>query len=298
MFAPLTFSDFRRAYQAWQQDHASYLAAALAYTATLAIAPFLLIVLGIASLFYQQAAVHMEVLETISRLLGPEGSALLEQLLSARQQALHGYVAIIIGTIIALIAAIGIFRQLQGAANIIWHVKPLRGFSKKIVRRYITLTLLLLLTSALIITSTIVSAILSYQNVVLGTLFVRHSSILQITQALASFGLLSLAFGLLFKILPETPVAWKPSWIAGLVTVLLFNVSKYLLAWYFAVGSVGSVYGAAGSFAVLMIWIFYAAQIFFYGMELGKTLQLATMSKTMPMSPPKKARPEIRSTNG
>lgn len=269
-----TNTELRLAYRAWRRQCAPYLAGALAYTTMLSIAPLLLVVLGIGGVFYQQAALNAEVLTSIDRAVGPAAADLIRQALEAGEHQLDSYLAIVIGTVIALIGAIGIFHQLQQSANIIWNVKSERGFSQKTVLRYAILILLLVLTSALVITSTILSAVFSYYNAEPGSIFAHYSLLIQIIQAFVSFGFLSLLFSLLFKILPETYVHWKHVWFAGIFTALLFNIGKYLMGWYLAVGSVGSVYGAAGSFIALMVWTFYAAQIFLYGMELVKVRQM------------------------
>lgn len=268
-----TRSELRQAFHAWNADRVPTLAGALAYTSALALAPLLLIIIGVAGIFYQGAAVNNEIIGNINAAVGPQAGMLISDALTASEKSSQGYIAVLVGTVIALVAALGALKQLQGSANIIWNVKPTKGWSRKIVTQYVTLILLLALTGVLVLVSTVISAILSHQGVAINNLFGGYTFVLQIAQAVSSFGLIALAFSLLFKILPETYVAWKHVWFAGLFTALLFNVGKYLMAWYLGRGSVGSVYGAAGSFAAIMVWIFYATQIFLYGIELVKVRQ-------------------------
>lgn len=263
------------AYRERKNHHTWLLASALAYTAMLSLAPLLLVILGIAGIFYQQEALHSEVLGTINQLVGPEAAALIREALDAGQKNIHGYIAAIVGTIIAIVGAIRIFYQLQQSANIIWEVPRADGFSHKTLLRYIVIFLVIGLTSILVIISTLASAILTSQSALIASVIGESSVVLKVAQALVSFSLLVLLFSLLYKILPETRIRWKHVWFAGLFTALLFNVGKYGMAWYLAIGSFGSIYGAAGSFIALMIWMFFAARIFLYGIELVRVRQLA-----------------------
>lgn len=268
-----TWPELKQAFHAWNEDRVPTLAAALAYTSALALAPMLVIVLGVAGIFSQSSAAQSEIVSSMTAAVGPQAAELITGALSAGEKANGGYVAVVVGTIVALVSSVGAMRQLQKSTNVIWAVPSMKGFSTKLVMRYVTLVLVLALTGTLVLVSTVLSAVLSHQGRVVSEALTGGILLLQLAQAGVSLVLIAFAFSLLFKILPETRVEWRHVWFSGLFTALLFNVGKYLMAWYLAVGSVGSVYGAAGSFAAIMVWIFYATQIFLYGIELVKIRQ-------------------------
>jgi membrane protein len=171
-----------------------------------------------------------------------------------------------IGTL--LIGATGVFGELQGALNTVWEVrrKPGRGVWGYIRDRFLSMAMVLGV-GFLLLVSLIMSALLSGLGGYLNSLANGLSPVMQVVNFLLSFGIVMLLFALIFKVLPDVSIPWKSVWIGAAITALLFTVGKYLIGLYLGHSSVGSAYGAAGSLVVLIVWIYYSAQILLFGAE-------------------------------
>jgi membrane protein len=163
-----------------------------------------------------------------------------------------------------ILGATGVFAQMQDALNTIWEVKPkpgggVKAFLKKRLVGFGIVLLIGVLLLALIALSAVLSAI--------GSRFGNLNILYQVGNEAISFGVIAVLFAVIFKYLPDAKVEWRDVWMGAILTALLFSIGKYLIGLYMGRSSVGSVYGAAGSLVVLLIWIYYSAQIMFFGAE-------------------------------
>lgn len=208
--------------------------------------------------------------------IGQDSALLIQQLLEKADLASRSGSALLIGGILTAIGSIGVFKQLQEAVSIIWKSPVKHRSLLHQVGRYCLLFLLVLLASGLLIASLVISAVISEGGKTISTwVGVEAPLVLSLANSLASLALITTLFAILFRTLPDVgKLDWRKIWPAALVTALLFNIGKFLIGLYIGHSSISSVYGAAGSLIALLVWIFYAAQIFLYGVELVKVQHL------------------------
>ena len=264
-----TFRLVKEAFQEWQQDKASLLAAALAYYTVFSITPLLVIAIAIAGAVFGQEAARGEILEQINGLVGEQGAQAIETALSNANQPQLGSVASIISVVILLIGASGVFAQLQQALNTVWNVqaKPDRGIWEFVRKRLLSFGMVLVI-GFLLLVSLILSAILSGISKLEISLLPGLTPLWQVLNFGISFGFIALLFALIYKYLPDVKIRWKDVWVGAIITALLFTFGKFLIGLYLGRGSLGSTYGAAGSLIVFLAWVFYSAQILLFGAEL------------------------------
>jgi len=259
---------FQETFQEWSEDKASRLAAALAYYTIFSIAPLLIIVIAIAGAVFGEDAARGEIVRQIQGLVGPDGAEFIEIAIRNANQPKTGTIASIISIALLLLGATGLFTELQDALNTIWEVKPKpgRGVKNVVRQRALSFAMILGIGFLLLVTlviSTILTAIVGYfSNLLPGVDFIWR-----IVNFLLSFAITTLLFGLIFKVLPDAKITWNDVLIGAVITSLLFSLGRYLLGQYLGNNSFGSTYGAAGSLVVIIAWVYYAAQILFFGAE-------------------------------
>jgi len=249
----------------WDRDNAMQLAAALAFYTVFSFAPILIILVAVASSVFGTHAARTEIVELLQQVLSRSGAKMVETVL---QDALPAsFTATLIGVGAMLFGATAVFVALQDALNQIWNIKVVSGnIVKLFFRKRLLSFLMLLAVGILLLSSIVIDTILSFAGTRLGRLL-PHTPSLGFVNFLVSIVLAAVLFGTIYKVLPDVKIAWANVWMGGLVTSLLFNFGKTLIGLYLARSTVGSLYGAAGSFAVFLIWIYYSAMVFFMGAE-------------------------------
>lgn len=252
----------------WNTDKASRLAAALAYYTIFSLAPLLIIAIAIAGAVFGDDAARGKIVEQIQGLVGRDGAQFIETAIESADKPRTGSIASLISVVILLVGASGLFAQLQDALNTIWEVqpKPGRGIVGIIRDRFLSFTMVLGV-GFLLLVSLILSAGLAALVNFLGHLLPGIGGILQLTNFILSFAVTTLLFGLMYKVLPDVKIVWSDVWIGAMITSLLFSIGRFLLGIYLGNSSFGSTYGAAGSVVVILFWVYYAAQILFFGAE-------------------------------
>jgi membrane protein len=253
----------------WSEDKISRLAAALAYYAAFSLAPILVIVLAIAGLVVDKTTAQDEILAQMNGLMGAEGAGAVETLLeNSAQSEQQSLWAAVLGIATLIFGATGVFVQLQDALNTIWEVepKPGLGFGAMIRTRFLSFTMVLVIGFLLLI-SLVVSAGLSAMGNYVGGLLPDYELLWQVVNFVVSFAVITLLFAMIFKFLPDVEIAWRDVWMGAVVTTVLFLIGKYLIGLYLGRSAVGSTFGAAGSFAILLLWVYYSAQILLIGAE-------------------------------
>jgi len=186
-----------------------------------------------------------------------------------------------------LFGALGVFGELQNSLNTIWEVKPkpargfLDGIKRFIVDRLLSFTLVLGI-GFLLLASLVVSAALSALGEYIGARWPPADFWLELINFVISFAVVTLLFAMIFKFLPEVDIAWKDVWLGAMVTSALFSLGKFLIGFYLGRSEVGNTFGAAGSLAILLIWIYYSAQILFFGAEFTQVYANRYGSKIVP----------------
>jgi membrane protein len=253
----------------WNEDKVPLWAAALAYYTIFSLAPLLIIAIAIAGAIFGEDAARGQLDTQIQGLLGAEGAAAVQSMLqNARKPNSGGTLTTIFGVATLLFGASGVFGQLQDALNTIWQVKPkpkqaLIGFLQS---RFLSFASVLVV-GFLLLVSLVLSAVLSGVSSFLSGWIGNWAIVGEVLNFVVSFGVIAVLIAAIYKFLPDVEVPWKDLWVGAAVTALLFNIGKFLIGLYLGSSGVSSTYGAASSLVVILIWVFYAAQIVLFGAE-------------------------------
>ena len=262
----------KRTYQDWKEDRASQLAASLSYYTIFSLAPLLVIAIAVAGFIWPHAAVEAQVMGQVQSLVGIEGARFVADLVKGASNPVEGIIATIVGIITLLLGAVGVFNQLHDALNVIWEVKEekakgfLQALKNAIIDRLLSFTMVLGI-GFLLLVSLIISAGLSATQEFVGNTFPIPEFLLQIINLIISIGVITLLFAMIFKYLPDLEIPWRHVWSGAFVTAILFSVGKMLIGLYLGNSAIASSFGAAGSLVLLLIWVYYSAQILFFGAE-------------------------------
>ena len=253
----------------WSEDKASRLSAALAYYTVFSIPPLMVVAIGIASLFTDRATIEEQVVNQAGSLMGQQGAEGIRTILQSAEQPGNGeLLPTLFGLALLLFGASGVFTQLQDAMNTIFGVKPnpKRGIMGLIKDRFLSFTMVLTIGFILLV-SLVLSTVLSAFGGFIGGLVTEAEILLWIVNFVISFGVFTALFALIFKTIPDIKIAWRDVLIGAAVTALLFKIGEYALSFYFERSDPTSAFGAAGSIILLLLWIYYSAQIIFLGAE-------------------------------
>lgn len=258
----------KETFKEWNDDNASRLAAALSYYTIFSLAPLLIIAIAIAGAVFGDDAASGEIVRQIEGLVGKAGAEVIQTALQNAQKPDTRNFASIISIGVLLFGASNVFAQIQDALNTIWEVepKPGRGIWQTLRKRFLSFAMVGGV-GFLLLVSLILNAVLAGMVNYFGGLIQGFDFVWQFANFAISFGVITLLFALIYKVMPDAKIAWSDVWIGSAMTSLLFVIGKSLLGLYLGNGSFGSAYGAAGSLIVLLAWINYAAQIIFFGAE-------------------------------
>jgi membrane protein len=254
---------------AWIEDYAPSMGAALAYYTLFSIAPLLLIVIAIAGVVFGADAAQNAIVGQLEGLIGHEGAVAVQGLLRSASEPTRGAVATAVGAVTLLIGATTVFAELQSALDRVWEVpaaKRATGIWSLLRQRLLSFGMILVL-GLLMLVSLVLSAAIAALGKWWGGLFEGWEAVLQLVNFAVSFAIVTALFAAIYKIMPRAQIAWRDVWIGAVVTALLFNVGKFLIGLYLGKSGVTSAFGAAGSLVVLLIWVYYSAQIFLLGAE-------------------------------
>jgi membrane protein len=256
-------------FSAWVNNKASRLGAALAFYSILSLGPMILLVLVVAASIWGEKAAQGQIVAQMSSLVGQQGAQAIQTILKTASHSRHGgMIAAGFSFLTLLFSASGVFGELQGAMNTIWKVPPRKEKGLLIMLRQRFLSFTMVVGSAFLLLISLVlsaafSAITSYASGMLPAL----SVIMPTLDFVVSLALITLLFALTFKTVPDTKITWGSVWPAAVLTAVLFVVGKMLIGLYLSHTGVASSYGAAGSVVIILIWVYYSAQILFFGAE-------------------------------
>jgi membrane protein len=264
-----TFSLLKATAFEWLDDQAPTLGAALAYYTVFSLAPLLIISIALAGLVFGAEAAQGQIFDQLRGLLGDaSGKAMQEIVQSASAEPKTGVVATVIGFVTLLFGASGVFGQLQASLNIIWGVQPKPGRGILGILRDRSLSFgFILVVGFLLLVSLLLTAGIAFVGKQFGAMVPGMEALIQILNSILSLAVITLLFGMMFKILPDANIAWRDVWIGAFITALLFTLGKFALGFYLGRSGVASSYGAAGSLIVLLLWVYYSSQVVFFGAE-------------------------------
>ena len=269
--APLgrVYSLVQDSIEAWMEDYAPSMGAALSYYTLFSIAPLLLIVVGLAGLVFGPDAARGEIFGQLRGLMGDQGASAIEHLLAAADKPEGGVIATVTGSAMLVLGAMSVFGELQNALDRIWRAparKKSAGWWNLLRSRLLSFGMILGI-AFLLMVSLVVSALLSALGKFWGPMFKDWETAAHLIDIGVSFVLVSVLFAMIYKLIPRVRIAWRDVWVGAAVTAALFAAGKFLIGLYLGKSGVASAFGAAGSLVVMMVWVYYSAQIFLLGAE-------------------------------
>lgn len=262
------WSLLQEAFAAWSRDKIPRHGAALAYYTVLSLVPLLIVLISLIGLIFGREATQKHILEQTTSLMGPQSADAIRQMIEHAGQPTTGTVAMLLGAATLLVGASGVFAQLQDSLNTVWGVEPKegRGIWGVIRDRFISVSAVLG-TGFLLLVSLVLSAALAAFGKWYGGWLPAPEVVLQGLELVISLFVIAGLFALMFKVLPDARIAWSDVWIGALLTALLFTIGKFAIGLYLGKSDVGSAYGSAGSLVIMLVWIYYSAQILLFGAE-------------------------------
>jgi membrane protein len=258
----------KQTYAKWSDHNAPRLGASVAFYSILSFAPLLVVMTGIIGLVFGHESAHGALVSEARQVIGERGAETVDSLLRNAQKPASGVFASLIAFITLLFGASGVFTELQDVLNIMWDAakQETSGFMRTIKQRLFSFGMVLSV-GFLLLVSLIISSWLAYLGHAFSGLLPVPPFVFQVINFALSFVVESALFALMFKYVPSVHVAWREVIVGAVGTAFLFTTGKFLLGIYLAKASVASTYGAAGSLVAVVVWIYYSAQIFFFGAE-------------------------------
>jgi len=266
----------------WMEDKAPRLGAALAYYAAFSIAPLLLLLVATVGFFFKGDTI-VQVEDQIGAIAGDNAAEAIAAIIRGVKASPGGGAATVVSVITLFIGATGMFGQLQDAMNTIWEVTPKpRRFWIDILRTRILSFALVLGIGVLLFGSLFLSAFLAAASRYFQQMYPMTGPIWPVVDFSVSFAITTMLFAMIFKILPDVQIAWRDVWLGAAVTAALFAIGKIGIGFYLGRSSFTSAYGAAGSFLILLAWVYYSSQILFFGAEFTQVYTIKQGRRFLP----------------
>ncbi|MEP6894095.1 MAG: YihY/virulence factor BrkB family protein [Chloroflexota bacterium] len=252
----------------WSLDQAPRLGAALAYYATFSLAPLLIIAIAISGLVFGREAASGQIVGQIQGLVGQDTASTIQAMIAKSNQPATSILTSLVGLLTLLLGASGVFGELQRSLNEIWGVKPKpkRGLLATLKDKFFSFGIVLGSGFLLLISLVVSAGLAAMSNIFVG-LTPGWGVITQIINFIISMAVITVLFALIFKYIPDTKIIWADVWSGAALTALLFTIGKALIGLYIGYSSLASTYGAAASLVVILLWVYYSAQILFFGAE-------------------------------
>jgi membrane protein len=268
----------------WYADRVPRLGAALAFYTLFSLAPLLVVVIAIAALGFGREIASTQLIQQIETFIGPEGARVIQSTIENTSRPRSGILATLIGLATMLFGTTVVFSELQDALNMIWKVtsKPRRSMATGLMwDRFLAFSMVLGM-SVLLLLSIVANAVLNAMLAIFGAMLPRVVDWLQTVNFVFSLVIVMLLFVMVYKVLPDVEIAWEAVLVGAVVTGVLFMIGKFLIELYLRYSTTAVVYGAAGSLVILLMWIYYSAQIVYFGAEFTKVYAKYRGYRTVP----------------
>lgn len=261
---------------AFINDNAFKLSASLSYYTVFAICPLLIVIISLAGIFFGREAVQGKIYGQLNGLVGSDAAVQIQTIISNIQHTQKGTTGAVIGSIVLLIGASGVFTEMQDSINYIWSVKakPKKSWLKFLGNRLLSF-LLIIGMGFILLVSLIINALMELLNERLLRLFPNYT--VQLFYVLNIFIILlviTLLFAVIFKVLPDAIISWKDAFTGAIFTAVLFLAGKFLISYYLSRSNLGLTYGTAASIIIILSWVYYSALILYFGAEFTKMYAL------------------------
>jgi membrane protein len=259
---------FKQTISEFSGDKVPRLGAALAYYTIFSLAPLLLIAIAIAGVVFGHDAAQNKIFEQLRGVLGTTTAAAMQEMVKNAAKPKAGTIATILGVVTLLLGASGVFGQLKDALNTIWDVKPKegRGIMGMIKDRFLSFAMVFGL-GFLLLVSLVIDTAIAAMGKFAGSHLPGGEALWHIVELAFSFVVVTVLMAGIFRLLPDLKIEWRDVWLGAALTSILFVLGKFALGIYFAKSAVGSSFGAAGSLVLVLLWVYYSAQILLFGAE-------------------------------
>lgn len=280
----LVWKSLKGAFSGFSDDKVTKLSASLAYYTGFSLAPLLVVIIAIAGFAFGHEAVQGTIDNQISGLIGADAAKQVQDMIKSATLSGKGTIATIIGVVSLLIGATSIFGEVQDSINSIWGLKPKPkvGLWKTIQVRLLSFGMIASLGFVLLVSLAATAVAEGLSNRLKDLLPDVTVVLFYIVNLLVTLAVTTVLFGLIFKVLPDAKIKWKDVLPGAVVTSLLFLVGRFAISMYITKSNLGSSYGAAGSFAVIFVWIYYSAIILYFGAEFTKAYALNRGARIVP----------------
>jgi membrane protein len=274
-------------FKKWKAHNAPRMGASVAFYSLLSFAPLLILIAAIIALVFTKETAHKGLADQARQMMGNRGADIVDSLLANAQKPSSGILASVIAFLTLLFGASGVFIELRAALNTIWDAKPQTdaGWKGMLKDRLFSFGMVLSI-GFLLLVSLILSTALAFIGKFFEQVVPVPPAVLEAVNFVVSFAVISVLFALMFKFVPAAHIAWRDVLIGAIGTALLFTIGKFLLGLYLGKASVGSAYGAAGSLVAFIVWVYYSAQIFFFGAEFTRVYSDAHSHPNQPTRRP------------
>jgi membrane protein len=256
----------------WYADRGSRLGAALAFYMLFSLAPLLMIIIAITALVFGREIAYTQLIQQIETFIGLEGAQVIQATIENTSRPSSGIMATLIGLGTMLFGATVVFNELQDALNVIWKVapKPRRSMALGLIWDRLLAFSIVVGIGVLLLLSIVANAVLNAMMQIFGDILPRHVNWLQSANFVFALVTVTLLFIMVYKVLPDIEIGWGEVLVGATVTAVLFMLGKFLIELYLGYSTAASVYGAAASLVILLMWIYYSAQILYFGAEFTK----------------------------
>jgi len=257
-------------------DKGMKLSASLAYYTIFSIGPVLVIIISLAGLFYGREAVQGTIYYQIDDFIGNSAALQVQEIIQNIEKSQLSTSGAVVGVIVLLVGATGVFTEIQDSINYIWSIKakPKRGIVKLLTDRLISFSLIISFGFVMLV-SLIINALVDVLQKHLMTMFDAETVyIFQIVNYVVLFSIIAVLFAIIFKVLPDATIRWRDAFIGAAFTATLFLIGKFLIGYYLSHSSIGATYGAAASIILVLLWVYYTSIILFFGAEFTKVYTL------------------------
>ncbi len=263
------WSILKDAFTAFKSDRGLKFSASLSYYTLFSLAPLLLLLISLAGFFYGEEAISGKVFGQINGLVGNDAAAQIQDVIKNLQLSGKTTLSLIIGIITLIIGATTVFAEIQDSINIIWKVrpKPKRGWLKILKDRVLSSSLIIGLGFLLVVSLVVNGAVLALNDWLKGYFPDVTLVIFQLINIVISFAVITVLFGVIFKVLPDAKIDWKDVGIGAFFTACLFMIGRFVIGLYIEKSQAGAAYGAAGSIIVILVWVYFTAAILYFGAE-------------------------------
>jgi membrane protein len=252
----------------WWADNALRLGASLSFYTAFALSPVLIIVIAVAGLVFGEQQVQHALMEEIGSLVGPASAEAIQSMLASARPPGHGLLATAISIVTVLVLATGVFVEMQDGLNTIWKSPTQKGSGLwRLLKDRVLSFLMIVGMSFLLLVSLVVDALLGAVGGYLAHFLPASAMIMHLLNFVISVVVVTILFGMIFRLLPSAVIAWKDVWIGAAVTTGLFTIGKFVIGVYLSKAGLTSAYGAASSLMVILLWVYYSSLIFYFGGE-------------------------------